>query len=132
MSIKSSNRKLAEQKILEIVEDDSQWNLFVQQVINREGIDLREHDNPRRRVKTDEVFRTTLEWLYLHDSLAHICDSCDLNPKQRIGKRRFALKEAFYCNHKKTQGDVFAEYTEVIDRNGDEEELSKLLDEYNS
>ena len=125
-------REQAERELLEIVGDNNRWNLFLKQVRLGLGIDLAEHEEPRERVKNEEVYRGYVRNLYILCSIEKICDSCDFNPKQRGGKRRFTDKRVFHCNHRKTQGNVFAEYTEVICRKGDEEELLELLGEYDS
>lgn len=103
-------RAQAGEKVLEIIVDDNQWDLFVQQV-KQHGIDLNKHSNARERARTSEDYRIFLQELYIDYSATQICDACDYNPKHRRGQRKFSPRRRFDCDRSKTEGDVLAEQT---------------------
>lgn len=100
----------ARKKVLEIVADDSQWDLFVQQV-DQHGVYLNEHKNARERARKSKDYRAFLEGLYIFYSATQICDACDYSPNHRKGQRKFSPRRRFDCTWEKTKGDVLAEQT---------------------
>lgn len=105
----------AEKKVLEIIADDEQWDLFVRQV-KQHGIDLNDYKNDykivRERAGASEIDREILQALYIDYSITQICDVCDYNPDhRRMGQRRFSPRKRFYCNWRRTEGDMSAEQT---------------------
>ncbi len=113
----------AEEKVLEIIANDEQWNLFVKQA-EQHGIDLK---NARKRARGSEDYRSFLKMLYIDYSATQICDLCDYNPNHRNGQRKFTSKRIFNCTWTKTQGDVLAEQT-AREEGHEEEALYKFND----
>jgi hypothetical protein len=103
----------AEKRVLEIVADDAQWELFVQQVAQQDILDLNECKGIRHRVENNETERRFLTGLYISHSLTQICDTCDYNPNHRKGQKRFTARRRFDCTWLRTQGDTLAEQTAI-------------------
>ena len=93
----------AEKVIDEVIKDDDKWNLFMEQIKSRDLPDI-------NGFRYQESYKSFLVLTYVLCS-GNICDSCDYNPNQRGGKRRFSKKKRFDCNWRKTKGDELARET---------------------
>ena len=88
--------KRAEREIVNVIEDDERWNLFLKQ-LGQQGMDF--CDNKlREQARSPGKERELLAILYKIHSLTHICDSCDYNPHRRRGYKKFSKKKVFDCD----------------------------------